>query len=156
MLLSFLETSLRFRNFLLFIAHFSMLLPTHYMCRGWSASAHWLRTIVIGGLLCMQSLQSLHAESVSGTLEIRWVHLHPTSQALRCDYCKHVHHDGDAQTIYRAALTQSVPDRRISRRICVCLFFEICVLVSTWSVLFWKVTGCYNVVSACDFLSARC
>ena len=40
--------------------------------------------------------------SVSGTLEIRWVHLPPTSQALRCDYCTHVCRD--AQTIYCAAL----------------------------------------------------
>ena len=48
------------------------------------------------------------------------------------------------------------PDRRISRRACVCLLFEICVLVSTRTVLFWKVTRCYIVILACDFLSARC
>ena len=35
-------------------------------------------------------------------------------------------------------------------------FFKICVLVSTQNVLFWKVTGCYIVISALDFLSARC
>ena len=39
---------------------------------------------------------------------------------------------------------------------CVCLFFEICVLVSTRDVLFWKVTRCYIVVSVSDFLSAQC
>ena len=50
----------------------------------------------------------------------------------------------------------SVSDWRISRRACVCLFFEICVLASTRTVLFWKVTGCYIVVSVLDFLSARC
>ena len=61
-------------DLLLFVAHFSMLLAaTRSMCRSWSASTHWIRTNVIGG---------------SGTLEIRWVHLPPTSQALRCDYCK--------------------------------------------------------------------
>ena len=27
------------------------------------------------------------AQCASGTLEIRWVHLRPTSQALRCDHC---------------------------------------------------------------------
>ena len=47
---------------------------------------------------------------------------------------------------YRSVLlkktTQSVPDQRFSRRACVCLFFESCVLVSTRSVLFWKVNGC--------------
>ena len=47
-----------------------------------------------------------------------------------------------------------MPDWRITKRACVCRFFEICVLVSTRIVLFWKVTGCYIVVS-CDFLSAR-
>ena len=32
------------------------------------------------------------------------VHLPPTSQALRWDHCTHIHCDGNAQTIYRAAL----------------------------------------------------
>ena len=52
----------------------------------------------------MQSLHSLHGQCVSGALEIRGVHLRPTLQALQCNYCTHVHRDGDAQTIYRAAL----------------------------------------------------
>ena len=38
----------------------------------------------------------------------------------------------------------------------VCLFFEVCVQVSTRNVLFWKVTRCCIVISALDFLSARC
>ena len=49
-----------------------------------------------------------------------------------------------------------VPYRRISIRACVCLFFKICVLVSTWSVLFWKVTRRCIFISALDFLSTRC
>ena len=52
--------------------------------------------------------------------------------------------------------TRSVPNAKISRRACVCLVFEICVLVSTQSVLFWKVTRCYIVFSVLDFLSAQC
>ena len=52
--------------------------------------------------------------------------------------------------------TGSVPDRKISIRACVCLFFEICVLASTRSVLFLKVTRCHIVVSVRDFLSALC
>ena len=85
MWLFFLAPSLRFRDFLLFVAHFSMLLAaTHSMCRGRSASAHWIRTDVIGGFLCMQSL---HTQCVSGTLEIKRVNLPPMSQALLCDYC---------------------------------------------------------------------
>ena len=47
----------------------------------------------------MQSLQSLHAQCVSGTLEIRWVHLPPASQPLWCDSITHVHRDDDAKTI---------------------------------------------------------
>ena len=53
------------------------------------------------------SLQSLHAQCVSGSFEITGVHSPPTSQALWCDYCTHVHRDDDAQTIYRAALVHS-------------------------------------------------
>ena len=30
----------------------------------------------------------------------------PKSQALQCDYFAHIHHDDDAQMIYRAALMQ--------------------------------------------------
>ena len=52
--------------------------------------------------------------------------------------------------------TQSVLDWGINRRACVCLFFEICVMVSTWNVLFWKVSGCNVVVSVRDFLFALC
>ena len=42
---------------------------------------------------------------------------------------------------------------RISRRTCVCFFFEICVLVSTRTVLFWKVTGCcllFRCLTSCQ------
>ena len=46
----------------------------------------------------------VHAQRVSGTDEIKWVNLPPTSQALRCDYCEHVHRDDDALMIYRVAL----------------------------------------------------
>ena len=66
----------------------------------WSDSAHWIRTNVTGRLLRMQSLR-MH---VSSSFEIRWVHLPPTSQALWCDYCPHIHRDDDAQTIHCAAL----------------------------------------------------
>ena len=70
-------------------------------CAGaWSALAHWLRTNVIGSL----GMQRLHAQCVSGTLEIRWVHLPPTWQALRCNYCAHIHCNDDAQMRYCAAL----------------------------------------------------
>ena len=66
-------------------------------CAGaWSSSAQWLRTFVIGGSLC-----------VSGTLEIRYVYLLPTLQALRHGYCAHVHCDNNVQTIYCAALIRS-------------------------------------------------
>ena len=50
--------------------------------------------------------------------------------------------DRNCRSVLLKITTQSCSDRRISRRACVCLFFEICVLVSTRSVLFWKVTGC--------------
>ena len=43
--------------------------------------------------------------SVCQVLEIRGVHLLPTSQALRCDYCAHVHRDDNVKTIYCAALS---------------------------------------------------
>ena len=103
---SFWQRVFVFGDFVLFVAHFSMLLPaTHSMCRGVVCLAHWIRTNVIGASLCMQSL---HAQCVSGTFEIRWVSLPPTSQGLRFDYCTHVHRDDDAQTIYCAALVQCV------------------------------------------------
>ena len=51
-------------------------------------------------------------------------------------------HDRSYRSVLLKTTTWSVPDRGISRITCVCLFFEICVLVSTPSVLFWKVTGC--------------
>ena len=90
------------RDFLLLLLIFQSCYQRLTPCAGaWSASPHWLRTNVIGGSLCMQSL---HVQCVTGTLEIRWVHLPPTSQALWCDYCTQVHRDDDAQTIYRAAL----------------------------------------------------
>ena len=61
------------------------------LCAGaWSASAHWWRTNVIGGIAvhagsaCRDCTVCMH--SVSGTLEIRWVNLRPTWQALQCDY----------------------------------------------------------------------
>ena len=51
-------------------------------------------------------------------------------------------HDRSYRSVLLKTITWSVPNQGISRRACVCLFFEICVLVSTRSVLFWKVTGC--------------
>ena len=51
---------------------------------------------------------SLHAQRVSGSLEIKWAHLPPTWQALRCDYCAHIHRNDNAQTICRAALVVSM------------------------------------------------
>ena len=84
-----------------FVAHFSVLLPvTNSMCRGVICFVHWLRTNVTGGS------GGLHALCVSGTLEIRWVHLPSTGQALLCDYCAHVHCDDDAQMIYRASVNK--------------------------------------------------
>ena len=87
-------------DFLLFVAHFSMLLDSLHV-QGRGLLRHTELEPMIGGSLHMQSL---HAQCVSGILEIRWVHLPPTSQALRCDYCAHIHCDDDAQPIYRAAL----------------------------------------------------
>ena len=46
--------------------------------------------------------------AVHAQCEIRWDNLPPTSQALQCDYFAHIHCDGDAQTIYRAALAVTV------------------------------------------------
>ena len=90
------------RDFLLLLLIFQSCYQRLTPCAGaWSASPHWLRTNVIGGSLCMQSL---HAQCVSGTLEIRWVHLPPTWQALRCNYCAHIHCNDDAQMRYCAAL----------------------------------------------------
>ena len=53
-----------------------------------------------------------------------------------------ISHNHSYRSVLLKTTTRSVPDRRISRRACVCLFCEICVLVSTQSVLFWKITGC--------------
>ena len=47
-------------------------------------------------------MQRLHAQCVSGSFEIIWVHLPPESQTLPCDYC--THRDDDVQTTERAAL----------------------------------------------------
>ena len=67
-------------------------------CAGaWSALAHWLRTNFISGSLRMQSL---HAQCVSGTLEIRWVHLPGSAMWLLCTRTSR----WQAQTIYRVAL----------------------------------------------------
>ena len=71
----------------------------------------------------MQGLQSLHVQCVSGTLEVRWVHLPPTLQALRCDYCAHVHRNGDAQTIHRAALFQNIVTTEVRWTEAFCSFY---------------------------------
>ena len=62
--------------------------------------------------------------------------------------------DSQLQVCVIKTTTGSVPDQRISRRTCVS-FFEICVLVSTQSVIFWKVARGYIVISVRDFLPAR-
>ena len=59
--------------------------------------------VALGGWL---RLQRLHAQCVSGTLEIRWVNLPPTSQVLSGPgLLSHIHRYDDAQMIYCAALT---------------------------------------------------
>ena len=88
---------LQFSLLLIFQCCYQQLTP----CAGaWSASAHWLRTNMIGGLLRMQSL---HAQCVSGTMKLDEFTclLHGR---LWYDCSAHVHCHDDTQTMYRVAL----------------------------------------------------
>ena len=55
------------------------------------------------------SLQSLHAQCVSGSFEITGVHSPPTSQALWCDYCTRTSRWRCANDISCSSSTQSIP-----------------------------------------------
>ena len=45
--------------------------------------------------------------------------------------------------------TWNVLDRRISRRACICLFFESCMLVSTQNILFLKSNRMFRCMTSC-------
>ena len=130
---------------LIFQCCYQPLTPCAGVC---SASAHWLTTNVIGG-----SQWSLHAQCVSGTLEIRWVHFPPTSQALRCDYCAHVHRNDNAQTIYCSS-SVGWHYSEVTHQLCYTLVLNVvslvwsscllsdCQLVSVSVEVFWTPPTC--------------